>query len=294
MTPGPVREDLYATRSLRAAAGEEMAAVESLAETLKGEPELVILFGAAVEGESLRRLVAFGDSLGIPVKYVCLMDYSNSRGAMDMGVAPDLGPGYRVVDDPGLSLDEMLASEELDVLWVAGSNPMRHGRLASRKAFVVAHAMFLTETAQNAKVVLPVASAYEKKGTVTNVCGEVQRLARAIEVMGPKTDLEIAGLLSKEMSVNLGLWSPQAVWDEIRQTVPGYGVDEVVLNVGGAVQAVAANGDVPVPRPGLVASAGDTLFTSGTLGRYSKILNTVTEGPGGLYQFRQPGTLERE
>jgi hypothetical protein len=30
-------------------------------------------------------------------------------------------------------------------------------------------------------------------------------------------------------------------------------------------------------------SAGDTLFTSGTLSRYSKILNSVTEAPGVLY-----------
>ena len=38
-------------------------------------------------------------------------------------------------------------------------------------------------------------------------------------------------------------------------------------------------------RHGLpVESAGDTLFTSGTLGRYSKMLNAVKEGPGGLYR----------
>ena len=30
---------------------------------------------------------------GIPVKYVCLVDYANSRGAADMGLLPDLGPG---------------------------------------------------------------------------------------------------------------------------------------------------------------------------------------------------------
>jgi hypothetical protein len=38
-------------------------------------------------------------------------------------------------------------------------------------------------------------------------------------------------------------------------------------------------------RQGLpVESAGDTLFTSGTLGRYSKMLNAVKEGPGELYK----------
>ena len=63
------------------------------ARSLRLEPELVILFGDTVKGDAVRRLVAFGDSLGIPVKYVCLVDYSNSRGASDMGLLPDLGPG---------------------------------------------------------------------------------------------------------------------------------------------------------------------------------------------------------
>ena len=52
----------------------------------------------------------------------------------------------------------------------------RTRRLASDGAFVVVQDMFLTETAQQADVVLPAASAYEKNGTVTNVTGEVQRL----------------------------------------------------------------------------------------------------------------------
>ena len=67
--------------------------------------------------------------------------------------------------------------------------------------------MFLTETAQRADVVFPAASAYEKNGTVTNVCGEVQRLKAGLKVMGAKPDLEIIGLLAKEMGVNVGIWS---------------------------------------------------------------------------------------
>ena len=68
--------------------------------------------------------------------------------------------------------------------------------------------MFLTETAQQADVVLPAACAYEKNGTVTNVSGEVQRLKRAINTMGAKPDLEIMGFIAREMGVAaaLGPW----------------------------------------------------------------------------------------
>ncbi len=289
VTPGPVREDSFATRSVRVPEEESLAGVESLQELLKSEPELVILFGDAIKGEDVRRLVDFGDSLGIPVKYVCLVDYSNSRGAMDMGLLPDLQPGYRPVGDsgqtPGLALPDMLDAEDLDALWVVGSNPLRGRTLAARDAFVVVQDLFLTETARRADVVLPAASAYEKSGTVTNVCGEVQRLRKALETMGTKPDLEIFGLLAKAMGINLGPPKPEAVFEEIRATVRGYNVPLPVLAAGGASPADPVDGRIAAdPRPEWIRSSRDTLFTSGTLGRYSKTLSSVSEAPGELYR----------
>ena len=118
VTSGPVREDNQAVASVRVQKGGEVAGVESLRDKLKAEGDLVIVFGDSVQGDALRKLVAFGDSLGIPVKYVCLVDYSNSRGAFDMGVLPR---------DGGLSREQMLAATDLDVLWVVGANPLKAG-----------------------------------------------------------------------------------------------------------------------------------------------------------------------
>ena len=101
VTPGPVREQSMSVRSLIAEPGHELEGVQSMREQLQKEPELVILFGDAIKSDAIRELVAFGDSLGIPVKYVCLVDYSNSRGASDMGLSPDSGPGYQPVEAPG-------------------------------------------------------------------------------------------------------------------------------------------------------------------------------------------------
>jgi NADH-quinone oxidoreductase subunit G len=187
--------------------------------------------------------------------------------------------------DAGLSFDQILAAPDLDALWVLGEDPLHHATLASEKAFVVVQDMFRTKTAQRADVVFPSASAYEKSGTVTNVCGEVQRLKAALKIMGTKPDLEIMGLLSKEMGVNIGIWSPDKVFDEIRKTVHGYNISLPLLAAGGAAQTMPVNGRVEYrTRPELVQSANDTLFTSGYLGRYSKTLNSVLEAPGKLYQ----------
>ncbi len=255
-----------------------MAGVESLRDKLKAEGDLVIVFGDAVQGDTLRKLVAFGDSLGIPVKYVCLVDDSNSRGAFDMGLIPREG---------GISREQMLAATDLDVLWMIGENSLKDVALGSRNAFVVVQDLFMTETAKQADIVLPAASAYEKNGTVTNVCGEVQRLKAAVRVMGTKTDLEIFGLIAKEMGLNLGIWLPDKVFEEIRKSVRGYNVPLPVLATGGAAVTVPLNGHVAT-LPGSIQSANDTLFTSGTLSRYSKILNEVMESPGGLYRGQGP------
>ena len=276
VTPGKVREDDYAAKTVRVAEGGELAGVESLKDLLAAETELVILFGDAIKGDAVRKLVSFGDSLGIPVKYVPLVDYSNSRGAYDTGLIPGKG---------GLDYSGILNATDLDVVWVVGANPLKGGKaLAAKNAFVVVQDLFLTETAKRADVVFPASSAYEKNGTVTNGTGEVQRLKAGAKVMGTKSDLEIMGLLGKEMGLSLGIWKNDKVWEELRQKVRGYNVPLPILAAGGAAPTAAVNGHVPATVDAAqIQSAKDTLFTSGSLGRYSEMLGRVMEGPGQLY-----------
>jgi len=264
VTPKPIREDQYAAAIVRG--GD----YESLRDQLQREPELVILFDDSLKGDGIRKLVEFGERLGIPVKYICLLDYSNSRGAVDMGLTPELLPGYQPSGQPGMRLHEMLQTD-LSVLWVMGANTYRKPAPGPRSlaperraGFMLVQDLFLTETAQLADVVLPAACAYEKNGTVTNVTGEIQRLKRAVNTMGAKPDLEIMGFLAREMgaAAALGPWTPEAVFEEIRktQTTPPF------------------DGRIPVEnRPDLAHSDHNGLFASGTLGRYSRVLNSVVE-----------------
>jgi NADH-quinone oxidoreductase subunit G len=210
------------------------------------------------------------------------VDYSNSRGAIDMGLTPELLPGFKPANGNGLHYGDMLDAD-LSVLWVVGENPYKNG--ATKKArFLVVQDMFLTETAQQADVVLPAASAYEKHGTITNGTGEVQRLKKAINTMGAKPDLEIIGFLAREMGVaqTMGPWVSDVVFEEIRKHVRGYNVPLPVIATGGAAQTMPVNGRIPVEsRPDLVQSDHNGLFDSGTLGRYSKVLHSVLESRTG-------------
>jgi len=253
VNPSPTREENRATRVVRGSVGE-------LREVLAKENGLVVVFGDCVQGEDVRKLV---EMLPATARYVCLVDYANSRGAFDMGLTPDPG---------ALGLGQMI-TVPLDFLWVVGANPLE---TASRAAgFLVVQELFLTETALQADVVLPAAAAYEKTGSFTNTCGEVQRLKKGPATPGVKTDLEIVSLISRRLGFELAAPLPEAVFEEIRRSVAGYGISYASFISGGAVATRPPAGQAG----GLshIRSSRDSMFQSGTLGRYCGVLQSVRE-----------------
>ena len=66
----------------------------ALRDKLRGEQNLVIIFGSEFRGEAISALVEFR-LVTLPAQNSsALGDYANSRGAADMGLYPDLLPGY--------------------------------------------------------------------------------------------------------------------------------------------------------------------------------------------------------
>jgi NADH-quinone oxidoreductase subunit G len=68
---------------------------------------------------------------------------------------------------------------------------------------VVVQDLFLTETAQQADVVLPAASLYEKTGTLTNTFGDVQMAKKASDRPGVRPDFEILVRLADAMGADV-------------------------------------------------------------------------------------------
>ena len=189
---------------------------------LRGEQNLVIAFGSEIRGGAIASLVQFGAEIS-GAKFLCLADYANSRGAADMGLYPDLLPGYHAASNAakfqqewgsvpsaaGLTQHQMLdgaIAGRLKALYVVGSNPVGRLGLAPSvlsASFVVVQDMFLTETAALADVVLPAANAYEKSGTFTNTCGDLQILKKAGEVTGTKTDFEMIVRIADAMGFDV-------------------------------------------------------------------------------------------
>jgi NADH-quinone oxidoreductase subunit G len=185
------------------------------------EESLLVVFGPEYSGAQVTELVAWGLKRG-NVRFAFLGGYANSRGAADMGLLPDLLPGYVPVTTPGAfseyaglpatpgktlkEMKEATASGELGALLIVGADPaakLSVDAAALKKTFVIVADIFLTETAALADIVFPAASLYEKSGTVTNTFGDVQLVSKAADRAGVKPEFEILVRLAGAMGVDV-------------------------------------------------------------------------------------------
>lgn len=155
-----------------------------------------------------------------------LFEDANSFGARDMGLLPDALPGYQPIQQAGLSYQELLSSPQVKALFVMGANPARHvekTQLPSTLEFLVVQDIVLTETAQQADVVLPALTFAEKDGSMTNVDHHVQAIRRGLRpLLGAKSDLEILIDLARSFGTRWDYSTPQDVLLEIAEQNPFY------------------------------------------------------------------------
>ncbi len=186
---------------------------------LLGEESLVVVAGSEFSGSELDALVKWG--LGrAGVRFAYLGDHANSRGAADMGLLPDLLPGYAAIcverrfrgricgdaRDTGKDASPRCSRAGLRrSSWLVRIRRLRGPASirALKNTFVVVQDLFLTETAALADVVFPAASLYEKTGTVTNTFGDLQMAKKAADHAGVKPDFEILVRLADSMGVDV-------------------------------------------------------------------------------------------
>ena len=320
------------------AAGDK-SQLTALRSALKAEENIVIIFGAELRGADIATLVKLASSHKSG-KIACLGDYANSRGAAEMGLYPDLLPGYTPLDsamafateygerfptNKGMNIEEMIAaakSGKLSALLVVGANPLgrynvQPGEL--KNSFVIVQEMFLTETAAMADVVFPAVSSYEKSGTMTNTYGDLQLVKKAGDYAGGKPDFELivriatalgadvkalvpfgkpqradlgqsrgaqsgeadrhsGWLVANKIEPKISALNPEALLDEIQRLVPGYDFNRLNLFLGTDVRTQAiGKGTGSQQDSRLIKPAHNSLFESGTYGRYSQILAAVME-----------------
>jgi formate dehydrogenase major subunit len=178
-----------------------------------------------------------------------LRGQNNVQGAADMGVQPNLGPGYLnmldpamrktyetvygvlMPDRPGYTIPEMFDAAmegKLKALWIMGEDVVQtepntaHVREALQKLdLFILQELFYSETASYADVVLPASSFFEKSGTFTNGERRVQRVNKVIDPLpGTRPDGQIVVDIMNRMGYSQPDYDPALLLEEIAQVVP--------------------------------------------------------------------------
>ncbi len=184
---------------------------------------------------------------------VCpLRGQNNVQGACDVGALPDLLPGYQSVTDevsrgkfeetwhvslprvPGLTVVEIMhgaKTGKIKGMYILGEDPALTDPDSTRVVdglknleFLVIQDIFLSETAKLADVVLPGASFAEKDGTFTNTERRIQRVCKAIDLIGEnKPDWSIISELADRLGYHMEYKDPGEIMEEIASLTPIYG-----------------------------------------------------------------------
>lgn len=239
--------------------GVDPGLIRKAAETYAKAPSAVIICTDGMNrmaqnvasAKAAANLALVTGHLGKPSSGVfVLAEKANAQGAIDMGLAPDMLPGFKSIADEearkkieelwesplpegeGLDAAQIIkkaAEGEIRGLYVVGENPLDTypdrelvEKALSQLDFLVVQDMFSTSTAAKANAILPVTSFAEKVGTYTSAERLVQRLNPALKIPGPKADLEIFQALSVVMGKSMTYAGPESIMDEIAGLIDVY------------------------------------------------------------------------
>ncbi len=244
---------------------------------------------------------------------------NDSQGALDMGLTPDMLPGYLPVADPqaratyerawGVTLDGapgmtapeiLLAAAEgrVKALWIASDHWLASApdralaeRALAGAELVIVNELFLTDTARAAHVVFPVAAFAEKEGVTVNCERRLQRTARALSPRrGVRGDGEVFQAVARALGAAWSYRTAEDVYREIARVVPGYTGTSwaTMLPLGPqwrfehtprTPRFEAARDGRPAAGEGHWLLAGGMLFLQGSLSHRTELLPRLAKAP---------------
>ena len=224
-----------------ALAGRGEGNFEQLADLLRGEDDVVVVWGERVGWgaggpAAIESLLALAEGLGIAAKagsgLLEVPEVTNARGLREVGCLPDAGAGLAEVSH-GSDVDgirDALEGGKLKALMLVGVDPRRDlpdpegwRRALASADHVVAFSLLETESAEQADVIFPLESHAEKDGTVTPPDGRLQRVRPSARRPGEvRPGWQVLSELSAALGVETGIGSAPDALAAIAEAVPFY------------------------------------------------------------------------
>lgn len=235
-------------------------ALDHAADLLRGRRVAVLVSPLPIPEPTAERAAAAlaavaGGSPGTGGTLLLLAPRCNSRGAVEMGVAPEPVEHASAGPSPAATL---LLGEHPRTLLGRAETLRREGH-----GGVVALTAFLDGVAEMADVVLPVAAFAEMEGSVTNLEGRVQRVRAALPApAGGRPGLDVLGELGERLGASFDERGGVEVRRAIAGSVPGYRrLDEPALDEGSVlVETVVAAAPSFPPNVAVAVSAPSSPF----------------------------------
>ena len=194
--------------------------IESLANEFDSIAETVIVYteaetssNCALEINNLMLISGKHEKTGSGI--LALKSKNNSHGLHDNGICPKLAPGGRLLKDAksdleklwqvdnlpvdsDFSIKENLANRQVKNIFIFGEDPIGTAfkieeakTLLSDNAFIVVADYFMTDTAESASLVLPMAFPFEIGGSYTNTGKIIQNFEAVLEPKTGKNNIEM-------------------------------------------------------------------------------------------------------
>lgn len=251
----------YTPEYVEAITGLPASQIREAMRVYAAAPSATILWGMGVtqwgQGvdvvKGLSGLALLTGNLGRPAVGVGpVRGQNNVQGSCDMGVLPDVFPGYQSVTDPEIrakfakaygvpSLPDKIGAGLTDVphlaehgklkaFYIMGEDPAQtEPDLAQvRKGFdaldlIIVQDIFMTKTAMFADLILPATSWGEHEGVFSAADRSFQRFTKAVDAKGDvKHDWEIIALIATAMGYPMAYRDTREIWDEMRSLCPQF------------------------------------------------------------------------
>jgi len=230
--------------------GLDVEKFDRIVAMLSAAPNLVVVYGMdqCLE-KSPDDLKALGNLLLLLGKtgqagngLILIRDYANAQGLLDMGADPRYLPGSAMGNGAnarlkqlwGADLDKIfkpvdirdrLAKGKIKAALIFGEDPLASEAAADLLAaveFKLVVDFFLTATASEADLVLPMSTPLESTGTYTACDRRVQRSTAILPPRGGLTNLEIIGKLAEKTGMPIDFAGADGIFKEIGQANPFY------------------------------------------------------------------------